>query len=64
MRQNFQPSFDEIYVNRILADAAERRPMTRGQFDAFTRSYLVAGYAREVAEAERQYFRRTQAGAA
>ena len=56
MRQNFQPSHDEIYVREILTDAAARRPMTRAQFDSFVRPYLTAGYAREVAEAERQYF--------
>jgi hypothetical protein len=57
MRQSFQPSFDEIQVQRILADVADYRPMTRGQFDRFTRPYLQAGYAREVAEADRRYFR-------
>jgi hypothetical protein len=56
MRQSHQPSFDEIYVREILADVAARRPITRAQFDGLVRPYLAAGYAREVAEAERQYF--------
>jgi len=57
MRQEFEPNFDEIQVCSILAAAAQRGHMTRGVFDAFARPYLAAGYAREVAEAERRYFK-------
>jgi hypothetical protein len=57
MRQDCEPQFDEAYVCEILAEAAKRRPRSRGQFDLFSRPYLAAGYAREVAEAERRYFR-------
>ena len=58
MRQEYKADFDEVHVGKILEAAAQRAPMTRGEFDGFIRSYLAAGYAREVAEAERQYFRR------
>jgi hypothetical protein len=58
MRQDYKPDVDEVHVRKILDAAAQRAPMTRGEFDGFTRPYLAAGYAREVAEAERQYFRR------
>jgi len=64
MHQNVQPSFDEIYVREILADVGARRPVTRAQFDGLVRPYLAAGYAREVAEAERQYFLRSSQHAA
>jgi hypothetical protein len=57
MREESEPTFDEIHVRKILEAAAERAAMTRGAFDLFTRPYLSAGYAREVAEAERRYFR-------
>ena len=57
MRQEPETNFDEDYIREILEAAAQRRPMTRGVFDMFTRRYLANGYAREVAEAERRYFR-------
>jgi len=59
MRQEFETQFDEACVSEILAEAAQRKPRTRGQFDLFSRPYLAAGYAREVAEAERRYFFRS-----
>jgi hypothetical protein len=56
MRERAEAQFDEIRVQEILAEAEQRRPRSRGQFDQFARPYLAAGYAREVAEAERRYF--------
>ena len=47
---------DEIVVHRILAAASQRRPRTMGEFGQFARSYMNAGYQREVAEAHRRYF--------
>jgi len=64
MRQYAEPSFDEAYVSKILADAAQRGRMNHGQFDGFIRPYLAGGYAREVAEAERRYFRYSTSEAA
>jgi hypothetical protein len=57
MRQEIETLFDETHVREILAAASQRGPMTRGVFDMFTRRYLAEGYARDVAEAERRYFR-------
>jgi hypothetical protein len=57
MRQDSEAQFDETFVREILAEAEQRRPRSRGQFDLFSRPYLAAGYAREVAEAERRYFK-------
>ena len=46
---------DEVLVHGIITAATERRVSTVGEFGQFVR-YLAAGYAREVAEAHRQYF--------
>jgi hypothetical protein len=47
---------DEVLVHGIITAATERRVSTVGEFGQFVRQYLAAGYAREVAEAHRQYF--------
>jgi hypothetical protein len=56
MRLERKPKCDEILVHEILAVAIERRLKTVGEFGQFVRSYLAAGYHREVTEAHRRFF--------
>lgn len=49
--------YDESYVIEILAAAQKLPPMTRDEFARFTAADLQAGYAAEVAEASRRYFK-------
>ena len=55
MHREREPEYDEILVHEILAAATQRRITTMGQFGQFVRSYLAAGYQREVREAHRRF---------
>jgi hypothetical protein len=46
-----EPKCDEILVHEILAAVIQRRLKTMGECGQFARSYLAAGYHREVTNA-------------